>query len=231
MKKQFVLTAAIVLAGFSVMAQGFVTLTTANNRLFDEFTTPGVGVRSVSTVDFALYWAATGTADPLSAVGSQFGMAAGPANQQVATNGVSQISGASSLNATLTGSGFTLGLVSGGSTVAGGTAGTTGNATFGQFALGGTTAGSTYEMILVTWNASAGFGAMQAGTYNAVGWSNPFNYVTGANATDPNGQTLLSSSGMNQFGTAALAGAVPEPGTMALAGLGGLSLLAFRRKK
>ena len=84
-------------------------------------------------------------------------------------------------------------------------------------------------MIVVAWNASAGTGALVNGTYADMGWSNPFDFPMGASANDLVGQTLLSATGgMNQFGVAAL---VPEPGTLALAAIGGASMLLFRRKK
>jgi hypothetical protein len=56
-----------------------------------------------------------------------------------------------------------------------------------------------------------------------VGWSQTFVYATGANPT----ATVLGTS-ENQF---AVTVPVPEPTTMALGALGGIALLAFRRKK
>jgi len=229
MKKQLVIIGALAATAFSVLGQGYVSYNTTTHRFYDEFTTPGVGIYGNANIDYAVYWAPVGTTDPLTSVGTQFGIANGAANKQVATNGVASISNASSLNATLTGAGFTLGL--NGANVASGTIGSAAQGGYGAFQLAGTTAGSTYEFIVVGWNASAGLTAIQNSTYTAIGWSNPFNYITGANSSDPNGQLGLNSTGyMNQFGVAPL-GVVPEPTTLALAGLSGASLLLFRRRK
>ena len=233
MKKQIaILALAAVSSAFSVFGQGYVNMSTSTHRLYDQFTTPGVGVYG-TTIDYAIYWALVSTADPLSAVpgaGSQYGQGGGAAVQQVATNGVASNTGtgAGNINALLTANGFTLGrdFAMSSNAVSSTTAASAAN--YGQFQMSGTTAGNTYELIMVGWNASAGASAILNGTYAAIGWSNPFNYLTGTSASDPNGQTLLSSSGMNQFGIAPV---VPEPGTLALAALGGASLLAFRRKK
>jgi hypothetical protein len=58
----------------------------------------------------------------------------------------------------------------------------------------------------------------------ALGWSNSFNYTTGATVTATVEE--FNQSGMNPFGVAL----IPEPATLALAGLGGLSLFFLRRK-
>ena len=144
----------------------------------------------------------------------------------MATNGVATIPLTyNNINALLTGAGFTLGSLNGTAQI--GSVGASGNSLFGQTQFSGTTGGSAYELIVVAWNASAGTGALVNGTYTDVGWSNPFGYTAGAAPTDPNGQTQLSVN-MNQFGVAQV---VPEPGTLALAAIGGASLLMFRRKK
>ena len=101
--------------------------------------------------------------------------------------------------------------------------------------------GTTYAQALANlqnWNS--GFGASLDGAAAYFGLSNTGYITTLSTSTSP---------GAAVFGTAATAqglpifspntqlnelnpvSSVPEPGTMALAGLGGLSLLAFRRKK
>jgi hypothetical protein len=228
MKKNLLIVAATVMTSLGAFAQGFVDFSFSTHRVWDEFTTPGVGVYG-GNVEFAVYWAPITATDPLVAIGSQFGQGAGAPGLQVATNGVSSIpSTYSSINALLTSAGFTLASSAGTPIV--GTTGASGNSLVGQVSPSGTTAGNTYEMIVVGINASAGASAFVNGGYADIGWSNPFDYVTGLNAQDPNGQTQLSSAGlMNQFGVAPLS--VPEPGTLALAALGGASMLMFRRKK
>jgi len=230
MKKQLVIIAALATTAASVFGQGWVTLSTSTHKFYNEFTTPGVGIYGNANIDYALFWAPTSATDPLLAVGTEFGAAASTPSKQVATNAVASIQG-SSLDATLTAAGFTLGLVNGSSTVAGGTITAAASAGFGQFQLGGTTAGSSYQFVVVAWDAASGAAAIQNGSYAAIGWSNPFTYITGANASDPNGTAAITSAGMmNAFGVAPIA-VVPEPATLALAGLSGASLLLFRRRK
>jgi len=96
-----------------------------------------------------------------------------------------------------------------------------------SFLLAGSSGGASYQMIAIGWNASAGANPFSGYTSLDLGWSCPFTYLTGATITDPNGGTPFSGTGMNQFGVAP----IPEPSTIALAGLGGLSLLLFRRRK
>ena len=73
MKKNLLITAVTALTSFSAFAQGYVDLSFTTHRVWDNFTTPGVGV-SAATMDFAVYWAASGTATPLSSIGTQFGL-------------------------------------------------------------------------------------------------------------------------------------------------------------
>jgi hypothetical protein len=235
MKKNYLVITAIALTSFGAFGQGYVNLSFATHRTWDEFTVPGVGVNA-ATMDFAVYWAAVGTTDPLASVGAQFGQAAGTPMQQVATNGVGSMSGAyRDINTLLTGAGFTLGSLNGTAQI--GTIGASGNSLFGQTQFTGTTGGDIYQMIVVAWDAASGPGALVNGTYSAIGWSNPFDYLTGSSAIDPNGQIVLSNPGlMNQFGVVGFVPelgtlAVPEPGTLALATIGGATVLLFRRKK
>jgi len=234
MKKQIIaLSVALIATVSSSFAQGYVSVSTVNNFVWDEFTTAGSGVKANTDVNYAIYWAPAATSDPLSAVGTQF---PNGATQSVATNQVTSISGAGglgngSINTTMTGAGFTLALLNGGSTVVSGTTGAGGNIAMGQIQIAGMTGGTTYELVVVGWNATAGgASALTGGTYTAIGWSNPFNYTPGTASGDSSGLTALSTAGMVKFGVAPVA-PVPEPGTMALAALGGASLLLFRRRK
>jgi len=249
MKKQIALLATIIAAsGFTAFGQGYVQFQTATKDVWDEFTTSGSGIIPVTPdIDVALLWAATGTSDQLSAVAgasSQYGLRGQAAASQVATNGVTSVGSANPFSTitTMLGAGWNWATnVSTGTagvgtiavaaeTAAGAITYTGGLSGSPQFQIGGTTAGSTYELIAVAWNASAS--SFSAAT--DVGWSNPINYVTGATSSDVNGLTQLQSelsggnpAGENQFGVAA----VPEPTTLALAGLGGLSMLFLRRRK
>jgi len=224
MKKQIIALTVVALAGVSsAFAQGYVTVASGNNYVWNEFTTPGSGVKGNANIDIAVYWAPVTTTDPLQQQGAG-------ASQSVATNGVTSISSPANVNTALTGAGFTLATINGsGGTVIEQTIGATGNINYGQVQVQGMSLGGTYELVVVAWDAAAGATAITSGSYNAIGWSNPFSYTTGANVTDGNGTTLLNTDGMIKFGVAPVA-ATPEPGTMALAALGGASLLLFRRR-
>ena len=146
-------------------------------------------------------------------------------NKQVATNGVASISGWATIQSMISSGGWNWATNSGtGILVTQNTlgSGNIGGWNYGEFQLFGTTAGNAYQFIAIGWNSTS---SMFAST--ALGWSDPFNYATGSSASDPLGTTSFSQGGMNQFGVAP----VPEPSTIALAGLGGLSLLLFRRRK
>jgi len=232
MKKQLAIISTILAtAGMSAFGQGFITFSTSTHELFDEFTTAGGGGTPLypanGALDVTFLWAATGTQDTLPTVGTLLsGKGGGSTAGEVATNGVTSIAPtAIGAISNLLSSGWSLASVAGGSAEVSTVANSTGSISAGQFQLAGSTAGSTYEIIVIAWNASSASGYASAAD---IGWSNPFNYLTGAAATDPNGQVAFSSSGMNQFGVAAVQ-SVPEPASLALAGLGGLSTLFLRR--
>jgi hypothetical protein len=197
--------------------------------------TPGVGVVD-NNMDFTILFAPVGTTDPLSSVGIQFGLAGGAANSQVATNGVTSVGAPrNTLAAMLSGGGWQAVTNESGASLAvgtlvgsGKTAGTfsyNGGAAF-QFNGGSATADVAYEMIVLAWDSTDTSFSSAAD----LGWSNPFTYTTGSVATDGNATTDENVDPLNQFGVAQV-GSVPEPTTLALAGLGGLSMLFLRRRK
>jgi hypothetical protein len=86
-----------------------------------------------------------------------------------------------------------------------------------------TAVGGTYSLFMIGWSGGYATPALAAASgQSAVGWSAPFSYTATALTAAPN---LM---GVTAFG---VAGVIPEPTTMALAGLGGLALLAIRRRK
>jgi hypothetical protein len=125
---------------------------------------------------------------------------------------------------------------------------TTGVAINGWPLAGGSYAASTPEYyMIVGWSASYGLneatvisdyqnGTLTPGTY--FGFS-PVAYQVGGNPGNGlSANNLLGNSSgvsgaglLNGFSLNEVVTTVPEPGTMALAGLGGLAMLAFRRKK
>jgi len=244
MKKQIALLATIIAAsGFSAFGQDWVNLGTANaNWVYDEFTTPGVGVYAGNNdVNVTILWAATGTSDQLPSVGTAFGLKNGAASNQVATNGVTSVGSANPVATitTMLASGWSIatnmssgagsaatGLVSTPTELVGTKSGAITPYDGGNDfeLLGGTgVSSSSIEMILLAWNGSAS----SYTTASALGWSNPFTDQVGSSSSDPAGGTQQSGLLLNQFGVAN----VPEPTTLALAGLGGLSMLFLRRRK
>jgi hypothetical protein len=99
-------------------------------------------------------------------------------------------------------------------------------------------AGTPNQFIVVGWSATEGTTwatvstELSNGNLVGGGYIGISSVGTGISATSPseaifNGTGIGSPIVLDQV----VATVIPEPGTMALAGLGGLSLLAFRRKK
>ena len=90
--------------------------------------------------------------------------------------------------------------------------------------------GTTYDVYEIAWNTDGGLYTTLAEAEAAdayVGWSQIFTYTP---TTGNNAATAITAALAGYYGVGGLQ-ATPEPGTMALAGLGSLSLLLFRRKK
>jgi len=97
-------------------------------------------------------------------------------------------------------------------------------------------AGTANQFIVVAWTANEGTtwsafdASLTAGTLFAGGDVGISTVGTGTESTQ-NPEQLFLGTGINSPISMDVVVGVPEPGTMVLAGLGGLSLLAFRRKK
>ena len=89
---------------------------------------------------------------------------------------------------------------------------------------GTSSAGGVVQEYVIAWSNLYATPAAAATAGSVVGWSAPFTY----NYTSTIGTPLsITASGFLPFGAAP----IPEPSTLALAGLGSLSLLLFRRRK
>jgi len=250
MKKQIALLATVLAAsGMTAFGQDWVLFSAANTtkEIWDESTTPGVGtvVPTSGEYDVTFLWAATTVSDPLANIGTQLAAQGGTPTGQVATNGVSSTGAALSTIQTMLGAGWSIAnnTASGNGTAATGlaitTTGTTGkitpynlNGTTGQpFQISGVTIGSGQfiQIVVIAWNAAAtlGNGASTFASVADFGYTSSFQIAVGTTSTDPLINASFNSLGYNSFGVAP----VPEPTTLALAGLGGLSMLFLRRRK
>ncbi len=199
--------------GFSAFGQGYVNFSTFKSVIYDTFTTPGVGVLN-STVNVALMWGSQSATPLVDALGAS-----------TPTSGFPNI--APAWRDLMTDPRFQFAQDGGvaGNPITVGRSNTRGAITYGNFAVVGTTAGTIYSFFMVSWNALYANPAAAAAANSAVGWSVVYDYTTTV-ATAPSGSVELSHS--QAFGTC---WPIPEPVTLTLAGLGGLSLLLFRRRK
>ena len=94
------------------------------------------------------------------------------------------------------------------------------------FPVSGTTVGTTYELFMIAWDNRGGTlttPALATAANAWVGWSSPFSYT-------PYAVTVPPTSFMGLAGQFGVTG-IPEPSILALAGLGSLSVMMFRRRK
>ena len=110
--------------------------------------------------------------------------------------------------------------------------GTTGTFSFNSstaWAASNLSGSTTYSAVEIAWNPTGGNTtiALAAANNALVGWSKVFSYTTTTGATAPANVNTLA----NAYGVGGVVTPTPEPGTMALAALGGASLLLVRRRK
>jgi len=212
------LAAVTCAAGMTAFGQGYIEFSTSGGFVYDDFTTPGTDVKAPGNVTTTFLWAANNTTSPLGA--------------GVATTGTASGSGADATITSMLTSGWTVannfstGVEADNVVHASGP--TQGGIGYGTFQVTGTSsAGINYEIVVVGWASTEGStlsAALQAG--GPIGWSTAFSYASGASSTSPLSQFSAAGVG-TPFGVAP----VPEPASLALAGLGGLSMLFLRRRK
>jgi len=218
MKKTLTIIGLAALTVAASYGQGYISYGGFLNGIKNNYTTPGTPVNTAGLY-VQLFFAPSGS----SSVSTIAASSTTAANYTTAT-AWSLITGDSTF-ASVNGAGGTGTVANGITTGNGGFAATT-------FAAANLTAGVTYKFYEVAWYAGAGGTdttialASAAGDY--VGWSQVFNYTTTASTVPP--PTAMSSALVGNFVVGGTIAPAPEPGTMALAALGGASLLLFRRR-
>ena len=221
MKKTLIVAAALVVTSVASFAQGTFLFAGGTKAIWDNYsTTAGHFSGETLTVGFLF-----GTGTPLIA----------GIMSSVPTNAIAQSLDKSFSNATawsdiLSDPNYTLATSSSTNiqaSVSSANGGFSGNGG-GSFLVTGTTGGGTYNVYAVAWNSAYATPALAAAAHSAVGWSAVFSYVSGNPVGSPPTSPQVFSTSLTPFGVAP--GVVPEPGTIALAGMGIASLLAFRRR-
>jgi hypothetical protein len=215
MKKQLLIASLLAVAtSFSAFGQGFINDSAGAGTVKNGVT----GLNQAGTE--AILFAPVGTSDPLGAGMAQSGLT-------TATKPWSTVTG-------MLTSGWTLGKISGVEAD-----GTVSGAAFGggSFAFGAGTvqidgwSSINESVVVIAWYGAQTTLSTAATANDMFGWSTAFTVVSGASSTDPNGTVNFSgqTTPISPFGVALAP--VPEPTTLALAGLGGAALLAIRRRK
>jgi len=211
---------AVSLGAMSSFGQGYFILSSSKSQVYDGFTTPGVSALG-ATVNVAFLWAAGAVTPAVSSL-----LASTPITGNSTTTESYTV--ATAWSDILSGQ-FTLAVNNNTSAAVTALSAANGSVVYNSassFPVTGTTAGTAYTVYEIGWSSAYATPAAAAAAGGAVGWSSPVSY-TPSIATD---QTLTSIVAP-KFGVFTPFVPTPEPATLALAGLGGASLLLFRRKK
>ena len=215
----FVVSLVASFVGFSSFGQGYFQFTTGKSQVWDGFST---GVAHVdSNINVAFLWGLSGAAPQVESILNGV--------PTTATAATSTYTPQAAWTAILNDPNFTLAVNDSTSALAVTRTSSNGAITYNggsAFPVTGTTIG-TYTLFMIGWDGSYATPAQAAANAAAVGWSQAFQYTSFVATASPN-----SMSGVTpEFGVVGMVDTIPEPASMTLAGLGGLSLLLLRRRK
>ena len=214
---------AVSFAVTSAFGQGYFQFTTGKSQVYDGFTTPGASALG-STMNVAFLWAPSGTATPMP-------ISATPSSGNSSTTEPYTV--AQAWAAIMSSSdNWTLALNAGNAdSLASVLCAANGSVTYNggvSFGVTGTSPSVTYSVFMIAWNGAYATPQAAQTAGSAVGWSSVFSYDSVTAIGTPGNFSAQAPS----FGVFIPAAPVPEPSTLALAGLGGFGLLmALRRKK
>jgi len=211
------------LASVSAFGQGYLSFTAAKSQVSYN----GLyGGGAASTLSVSFLWGNNNVQSAIQALsGSLFTAPSTAISNTVAWAGTT--ANATAWSAILTDPNFTIAQnINAGNAQVAQPVAANGSFTYGNTGLPGSTAGNTVYAFEIAWLGGGNPGTAAAANA-AVGWGNVFSYVLTASTQ---GAGTIGASA-NQFGVGNWAAPVPEPATMALGGLGALSLLLFRRRK
>lgn len=223
MKKLLVITSALVITSITSFAQGNVATAGGVNGIWND--TNGV-------VGVSKNW---GFVTLLFSTSSSYALSAITPSGGTATNGTTSFNTTtawSDISTMLSGTWFqVMGATNGAGMV--GQASPSLNGTFAynagaSWVATNVNSGTAYSVIEVAWTGpfTTLAAAIAGGSY--LGWSQEFSFTPTSGATQPT--VINPANNVGFFGIEGTVTVVPEPSTMALAGLGGAALLLFRRR-
>lgn len=220
MKKTLLIGTVAALIAVSSYGQGFINFQGYVHGVGNNYTTPGTVTYSTG-IDVQLLFAPASTSTAVSSIAASSGTAV--YNVATAWSSILNDENFAAVN----------GPSSSATAIASTTA--TGGFTYNSsaaYSVANLAAGTTYTFYEVAWyTGSSGqyttmSAAAAAGMY--VGWSKSFQYTATVSASPP--PATMNSSLVPAFDVGGVV-VTPEPSTMALAAIGGASLLLFRRRK
>jgi len=223
MKKTLLIASVVALTAISSFGQGQFLFSAGSKGVWDGFTVSGVS-KLGATINVALLWGSSSQTPLVDSIA-----ASTPTNSTSASSVVTSANVQTVWTSILSDPNFQLAQNSSTSTTV--QQGTAANGGFSynsanSFGVTGTTGGTAYNVFVIGWSSAYATAAAAQAAGSPVGWSSVFSY-TPSTAPNPAPTFVTPNFGVSEASVVV----APEPATLALAGLGGASLLMFRRKK